>query len=46
MSEELLVKIENGNYVMTKSADEVQEVLDKFFAYSKWAVIRPTMRTN
>ena len=46
VSEELLVKIENGNYVMTKSADEVQEVLDKFFAYSKWAVIRPTMITN
>lgn len=45
VSEEMLVKVEDGGFVKTNSKAEVQEILDRFFAYSKWAVCRPTMKT-
>ena len=41
--EDLLVKIVDGRVSKTSVPSGVQFILDKFFAFSKWEVMRPTI---
>ena len=46
IKEDLLVKIVDGKVSKTSVTSGVQFVLDKFYAFSKWEVIRPNIIKN